>query len=463
LNHVLIVDDEQEIRDSLESILREEEYLVTTAATADEAMALLRDAIYDVVLLDIWLPDRDGLDMLVEIKQMESSPEVVIISGHGTIEAAVKATKLGAYDFLEKPLSLERTLLVLKNATQARKLREDNAEFARQLAVKGTVTGQSVPMKALRQQIKLMAPTNGRVLIFGESGTGKELIGRAMHAESLRKDRVFVELNCAAIPEDYIETELFGYRNGAGPGGGAPGNGRPTEKRGTFERADGGTLFLDEVGDMSLKTQAKVLRALDEQRFLPVGASHPVHVDVRVIAATNKDLEEEIARGNFREDLFYRLNVIPFFVPPLRDRKEDIPLLVKEFLIEFGQQYGRARVEMNEDALDALKKYHWPGNVRELRNLVERVLILNPKIQRIERKHLPMLVYRDPAKTVGQTANRGEEFATLLEAREAYERDYILKKLDEFRGNVSRAAEGLGLERSHLYRKMKALGVSLKE
>jgi two-component system nitrogen regulation response regulator NtrX len=463
LNHVLIVDDEQEIRESLESILREEEYLVTTAATATEAMALLRDAIYDVVLLDIWLPDRDGLDLLIEIKQMEGSPEVIIISGHGTIEAAVKATKLGAYDFLEKPLSLERTLLVLKNATQARKLREDNAEFARQLAVKGTVTGQSVPMKALRQQIKLMAPTNGRVLIFGESGTGKELIGRAMHAESLRKDRVFVELNCAAIPEDYIETELFGYRNGAGPGGGAPGNGRPTEKRGTFERADGGTLFLDEVGDMSLKTQAKVLRALDEQRFLPVGASHPVHVDVRVIAATNKDLEEEIARGNFREDLFYRLNVIPFFVPPLRDRKEDIPLLVKEFLSEFGQQYGRARVEMNDDALDALKKYHWPGNVRELRNLVERVLILNPKIQRIERKHLPMLVYRDPGKTTGQAAGRGEEFATLLEAREAYERDYILKKLDEFRGNVSRAAEGLGLERSHLYRKMKALGVSVKE
>jgi two-component system nitrogen regulation response regulator NtrX len=465
LNHVLIVDDEQEIRESLESILREEDYLITTAATAAEAMALLRDAVYDVVMLDVWLPDRDGLDVLVEIKQMESSPEVIIISGHGTIEAAVKATKLGAYDFLEKPLSLDRTLLVLKNANQARRMREDNAEFARQLAAKGTVTGQSVPMKALRQQIKLMAPTNGRVLIFGESGTGKELIGRAMHAESLRKDRVFVELNCAAIPEDYIETELFGYRNGAGPGGGSPGNGRPTEKRGTFERADGGTLFLDEVGDMSLKTQAKVLRALDEQRFLPVGASHPVHVDVRVIAATNKDLEEEIARGNFREDLFYRLNVIPFFVPPLRERKEDIPLLVKEFLLEFGQQYGRARVEMNDDALDALKKYHWPGNVRELRNLVERVLILNPKVQRIERKHLPMLVYRDPGKTAGQASGngRGEEFATLLEAREAYERDYILKKLDECHGNVSRAAEGLGLERSHLYRKMKALGVSVKE
>ena len=457
MNHVLIVDDEAEIRESLESILREEGYIVTSAATAGEALELLRDAAYDVVLLDIWLPDRDGLDALVEIRQMESAnvPEVVIISGHGTIEAAVKATKLGAYDFLEKPLSLARTLIVLKNAMKARQMREDNQEFARQLAVKGTVTGNSVPMKALRQQIKLMAPTNGRVLIYGESGTGKELIGRAMHAESLRKDRVFIELNCAAIPEDYIETELFGYRHGAGPAG--PGS--PSEKRGTFERADGGTLFLDEVGDMSLKTQAKVLRALDEQRFLPVGASNPVHVDVRVIAATNKDLEEEIARGNFREDLFYRLNVIPFFVPPLRERKEDIPLLVKEFLQEFGQQYGRPRVEMSDDALAALKQYHWPGNVRELRNLVERVLILNPKAQRLEKKHLPLLVFRDP----GKAASRGEEFATLLEAREAYERDYILKKLDECHGNVSRAAEGLGLERSHLYRKMKALGVSVKE
>jgi two-component system nitrogen regulation response regulator NtrX len=302
-----------------------------------------------------------------------------------------------------------------------------------------------------------MAPTNGRVLIYGESGAGKELVGRAMHAESLRKDRPFVELNCAAIPEDYIESELFGYRHGAVPGG-------PTEKRGTFERADGGTLFLDEVGDMSLKTQAKVLRALDEQRFLPVGASHPVHVDVRVIAATNKDLEEEIARGNFREDLFYRLNVIPFFVPPLRDRKEDIPLLVKEFLQQFGAEYGRPHVEMTEDALAALKQYHWPGNVRELRNLVERVLILNPKTLRIERKHLPMLVYRGPGKSTDSGRNAHvEEFSSLLKAREAYERDYILKKLDEFHGNVSRAAEGLGLERSHLYRKMKALGVSVKE
>ena len=462
MNHVLIVDDEAEIRESLEGILREEGYLVTTSATATEALELVRDAAYDVVLLDIWLPDRDGLETLGEIRAMDSAnaPEVVIISGHGTIEAAVRATKLGAYDFLEKPLSLDRTLIVLKNAMKARQMREDNQELMRQLAVKGTVTGQSVAMKALRQQIKLMAPTNGRVLIFGESGTGKELIGRAMHAASLRKDRPFVELNCAAIPEDYIESELFGYRHGASPAG----TGAPSEKRGTFERADGGTLFLDEVGDMSLKTQAKVLRTLDEQRFLPVGASHPVHVDVRVIAATNKDLEEEIARGNFREDLFYRLNVIPFFVPPLRDRKEDIPLLVKEFLEQFGAQYGRPRVEISEDALNALRQYHWPGNVRELKNLVERVLILNPKVQRIEKKHLPTLVYRGPKLTEsGRINTKTEEFSSLVEAREAYERDFILKKLDEVHGNVSRAAEGLGLERSHLYRKMKALGVSVKE
>src|ERR1700743_980098 len=440
LNHVLIVDDEADIRDSLEAILREEDYAITTAGTAREALELIRDAVYQAVLLDIWLPDSDGLDVLAQIRgesgssERANAPEVIMTPGHGPIEAAVRATKLGAYDFLEKPLSLDRTLLVLRNAITAHQLREDNQEFARQLAVKGAVTGESGPLKALRQQIKLMAPTNGRVLIFGESGTGKELIARAMHAESQRHDRVFVELNCAAIPEDFIETELFGYRHGAGPGG----PNQPSEKRGTFERADGGTLFLDEVGDMSLKTQAKVLRALDEQRFYPVGASTPTHVDVRVIAATNKDLEEEIARGNFREDLFYRLNVIPFYVPPLRDRKEDIPLLAREFLAELGQEYGRARIEISDTAINQLKTYHWPGNVRELRNVIERVLILNPKAQRIEAKHLPMLAPRTDAPT-GR-----EESTSPPEAREAYERDYILKELDRNHGNVTRAAESLG-------------------
>ncbi|MBS1814931.1 MAG: sigma-54-dependent Fis family transcriptional regulator [Acidobacteria bacterium] len=454
MTHVLIVDDEAEIRASLESILREEGYAVTSTGTAAEALELLRDVEYAIVLLDIWLPDGDGLNVLSELREMKMSnaPEVVMISGHGTIESAVRATKLGAYDFLEKPLSLERTLMVLKNAAQARQMRVENEEFRAQLAPQAPISGDSVSMKALRQQIKLMAPTNGRVLIYGESGTGKERIARTMHAESARKDRVFVELNCAAIPEDFIESELFGYRHGAVSGG-------AQEKRGTFERADGGTLFLDEVGDMSLKTQAKVLRALDEQRFLPVGASHPVHVDVRVIAATNKDLEDEIAKGNFREDLFYRLNVIPFYVPPLRDRLEDVPTLVQEFLKEFGTQYGRPRMEIAADAVELLQQYRWPGNVRELRNLVERVVILNPKVTRIERKHLPALVYREnPAK-----GGRSEEFSTLTEAREAYERDFILRKIDECHGNMSRAAEALGMERSHLYRKMKTLGMAVRE
>lgn len=451
MNHVLIVDDEAEIRQSLEEILTEEGYAVTCAATGEEALVLLRDAAYDVVLLDIWLPGRDGLEILNEIRSLdsESRPEIIIISGHGTIETAVKATKLGAYDFLEKPLSLDRTLIVVKNAMEARQLRGENLEFKRQLSLETPITGESVPVKALRQQIKLMAPTNGRVLIYGESGSGKELIARAIHTASLRRDRIFVELNCAAIPEDYIESELFGYRHGAMPGG-------PLEKRGTFERANGGTLFLDEVGDMSLKTQAKVLRTLDEQLFTPVGGTQPIRVDVRVIAATNKDLEEEIAHGNFREDLFYRLNVVPFFVPPLRDRKEDIPLLVREFLRGFGAEYGRPRIDIAEESIDTLKQYHWPGNVRELKNLVERVLILNPSVARIERKHLPVLVHR--------TGNRkSDEFTTLQQAREAYEREYILKKIDDCRGNISRAAESLGLERSHLYRKMKSLGISVRD
>jgi two-component system nitrogen regulation response regulator NtrX len=305
-------------------------------------------------------------------------------------------------------------------------------------------------MKALRQQIALMAPTNGRVLIYGESGTGKELVARAIHDHSLRKDAMFVEVNCAAIPEDLIESELFGHIKGSF-------SGATSDKDGKFQKADGGTLFLDEVGDMSLKTQSKVLRSLDEQRFTPVGGDEPIVADVRVIAATNKDLEEEIARGNFREDLFYRLNVVPFYVPPLRERKEDIPLLARHFLKEFSAAYSRRPKEMGEDAIDTLMRYPWPGNVRELRNVVERVVIMNPTVARLERKHLPALVYRDGGRrSVG-------DFSTLQQARAAYERDYILKKLDENHGNVSRTAEVLGLERSHLYRKMKTLGIAVKE
>jgi two-component system, NtrC family, nitrogen regulation response regulator NtrX len=448
--NVLIVDDESSIRDSLRGVLEDEDYTVCDAESGEVCLDELSKKSFDVVLLDIWLPGMDGLQTLEKIRELDSAPEVIIISGHGTIETAVRATKLGAFDFLEKPLSVQKTLILVKNALDAKRLRSENRELKKQAMRKSEIVGESIPMKALRQQIQLMAPTNGRVLIFGESGTGKELVARAIHGQGLRKDQMFVEVNCAAIPEDLIESELFGHRLGSFPAAGS-------DKDGKFLKAHGGTLFMDEVGDMSLKTQAKVLRTLEEQRFTAVGSDEPVTVDVRVIASTNKDLEEEISRGNFREDLFYRLNVIPFSVPPLRERKEDIPLLARHFLRELSANYGRGKREMTDDAIDTLMRYSWPGNVRELRNVIERIVIMNPTATRFDRKHLPPLVYRDGSR------RSGSEFMTLHQARAAYERDYILKKLDDNHGNISRTAEVLGLERSHLYRKMKTLGITVKE
>jgi two-component system, NtrC family, nitrogen regulation response regulator NtrX len=451
MHNILVVDDERGIRDSLSGVLADEGYSAATAESGETGLDLIRKKVFDVVLLDIWLPGIDGLDILEKIRELDNPPEVIMISGHGTIETAVRATKLGAYDFLEKPLSIERTLLVVKNAIESKNLRRENLDLKKQLHSKSVIVGDSIPMKALRQQIGLMAPTNGRVLIYGESGTGKELVAHAIHGQSLRKDETFVEVNCAAIPEDLIESELFGHHKGSFPGA-------AVDKEGKFQKANGGTLFLDEVGDMSLKTQSKVLRTLEEQRFAPVGGEEAITVDVRVIASTNKDLEEEISRGNFREDLFYRLNVIPFFVPPLRERKEDIPLFARHFLKELASTYGRKPREITDEAIDVLMRYTWPGNVRELRNVIERIVIMNPTTTRFERKHLPPLVYRDGTRRPSKT-----EFSTLQQARDAYERDFILKKLDENHGNVSRAAESLGLERSHLYRKMKSLGIAAKE
>jgi two-component system nitrogen regulation response regulator NtrX len=450
MHTILIVDDESEIRRALQGVLEDEGYKTVLAENGEECLATLGRKPVDVVLLDIWLPGIDGLEALERIVEMDDPPEVIMISGHGNIETAVRATKLGAFDFLEKPLSIERTLIVLKNAIDSKRLRSENLEYRKQFQARSVIVGDSIPMKALRQQIALMAPTNGRVLIYGESGSGKELVARAIHAQSLRKDEMFVEVNCAAIPEDLIESELFGHRVGSFPGA-------SSDKEGKFQKADGGTLFLDEVGDMSLKTQSKVLRTLDEGRFVPVGEEEPIIADARVIAATNKDLEDEISKGNFREDLFYRLNVIPFYVPPLRERKEDIPQLARYFLKEFSHTYNRRPKEIADDALGTLMRYTWPGNVRELRNLIERIVIMNPAVARLERKHLPTLVYRD-----GGRRSPGE-FSSLHEARASYERDYILKKLDENLGNVTRTAEVLGLERSHMYRKMKTLGIAVKE
>jgi two-component system nitrogen regulation response regulator NtrX len=451
MDSVLIVDDEAGIRESLEGVLSDEGFSAASVDSGESCLERLKRHSCDVVLLDVWLPGADGLEVLEQIRKLESPPEVIMISGHGTIETAVRATKLGAYDFVEKPLSLNKLLILIRNAVASRKLRREVADLKKQLLARNVIVGDSVPMKALRQQIGLMAPTNGRVLIYGESGTGKELVARAIHAQSLRKDETFVEVNCAAIPEDLIESEMFGHRQGAFPGA-------TSEKEGKFQKADGGTLFLDEVGDMSLKTQSKVLRAFDEQRFTPVGGDEAQRVDLRVIASTNKDLDEEISRGNFREDLFYRLNVIPFFVPPLRDHKEDIPQLAVHFLKDLASIYGRKPRELSDDAIEVLMRYSWPGNVREMRNVIERVVIMNPTVSRYGRKHLPPLLYRE-----GSRRNLGGEFTSLHQAREAYERDYILRKLDENHGNITRAAEALGLERSHLYRKMKTLGMDVKE
>jgi two-component system nitrogen regulation response regulator NtrX len=450
---ILIVDDEPGIRESLSGVLEDEGYQCTALETAEECLTEIARQTYDVLLLDVWLPGMDGLEALQRLEEIPSPsrPEVIIISGHGNIETAVRATKLGAFDFLEKPLTIDKVLVVVKNAIEHRRLQDEVSRLRQIQTGKPNIIGDSVPMRALRQQLALMAGTNGRVLIYGESGTGKELVAHAIHLHSLRRTEAFVEVNCAAIPEDLIESELFGHRKGAFPGA-------AEDKTGKLQKADGGTLFLDEVGDMSLKTQAKVLRSLEEQRFEPVGAKDSITVDVRVIAATNKNLEEEIERGNFREDLFYRLNVIPFHVPPLREHMEDIQLLADHFLREFVAAYGRKPKELTPEAYSVLQDYGWPGNVRELRNLMERIVILNPQT-RIDARHIPL----QPSGKRNGGAAAADRFGSLQEVREAAEREYILRKLDENKGNVTRTAEILGLERSNLYRKMRTLGIAAKE
>lgn len=450
-SRILIVDDEAAIRQALSGVLADEGLAPESVNSGEACLELLSSTRFDLVLLDVWLPGIDGLETLKRIHAIPPAdrPSVVMISGHGNIETAVRATKLGAYDFLEKPLSIERVLVVAKRAIENRRLRLENEQLRESAGGAPKIVGESVPMKALRQQLTLMAGTNGRVLIYGESGTGKELVAQALHAMSPRASRPFVEVNCAAIPEDMIESELFGHLKGSFTQA-------HERKVGKFQKADGGTLFLDEVGDMSLRTQSKVLRVLEDQRFEPLGAQESVQVDVRVVAATARNLEEEIERGNFREALFYRLNVIPFYVPPLRERREDIPILAAHFLAEFSRAYGRKPKELTKDAVDALAAHHWPGNVRELRNLMERLAILHQQ-NRIDARHIPLSAPRKPGD------RQPQRFGSLQEVRENAEREYILKKIEEASGNVSRAAELLGLERSNLYRKMRALGIGPRE
>jgi two-component system nitrogen regulation response regulator NtrX len=449
---ILVVDDEKNIRGSLEGILKDEGYRVRAVATAEELLKHVGQALPDLVILDVWLPGMDGLQALEELKRLHSELPVIMISGHSTVEAAVKATKLGAYDFIEKPLSLEKTVLAVRNALDRQRLELENRALRQTLEVRYEIVGESLAIQALRVQIQSAAPSHGRVLIRGESGTGKELIARAIHRQSLRKDKPFVEVNCAAIPDELIESELFGHEKGAFTGA-------TTKRRGKFELGDGGTIFLDEVGDMSLKTQAKVLRVLQEQTFERVGGTEIITVDVRVLAASNKPLEEEIQKGNFREDLFYRLNVIPFEVPPLRERTEDIPLLANYFLLLFSQEYGKRKKTLGRAAMDLLLHHPWPGNVRELRNVIERMVIMVPGDTIQDTDVSPSLRVRPGVASEAAAEPEVSWDGPLRDARDHFERQYILRRLKEAHWNITRTAERLGIERSNLHRKMKAYGI----
>jgi two-component system nitrogen regulation response regulator NtrX len=444
---ILIVDDEKGVQTSVQGILADAGFEALAVSSGEEALELLIKKEIPVVLLDVWLPGMDGLDALAKLRQVSPGTVVIMISGHGSIESAVRATKLGAFDFIEKPLSLDKTLLVVKNALHQFQLQEENRLLREQIEQKYVMIGDSVPMQALRQQIAFAAPTNGRVLIYGENGTGKELVAHLLHLRSQRSEGAFVEMNCAAIPEELIESELFGHVKGSFTGA-------SEDKEGKFAQADNGTLFLDEVGDMSSKTQAKVLRVLEEQRFTPVGGNGSIKVDVRVIASTNKNLEREIELGNFREDLYYRLNVLPFQIPPLRERREDIGALTTYFLEDFAWKYGRKAPVLTPKAIEVLESYPWPGNVRELRNIMERIVIMT---------HQPRIdIYGLPESILDRTILtpvEPEAETSLQSARERFEREYIVQKLIEHKGSVSRAAQALQIERSNLYRKIRQLGI----
>jgi two-component system, NtrC family, nitrogen regulation response regulator NtrX len=445
---ILIVDDEPGVRSSLSGVLRDEGFDVETAASGEECLDRVARSTFDMVVLDVWLPGIDGLMTLQRLRERKVDAQVVMISGHGNIESAVRAIKMGAFDFVEKPLSLEKTVLVLRNALRQRDLETENRVLRARVDRQHVMVGESYAMRQLRDQVEMAAPTNGRVLVYGENGTGKELVARTVHQLSRRRTGPFVEVNCAAIPEELIESELFGHVKGAFTGAVA-------DKPGRFEQANGGTIFLDEIGDMSLKTQAKVLRVLQEQVMERVGGTQSIRVDVRVLAATNKELAAEIREGRFREDLYFRLNVIPIFVPPLREREDDIPLLADHFMALMAVEYGRRPKRMASEAVARLQHYAWPGNVRELRNVIERLIIMVPG-DTITAQDLAFLGHdgvRHPVSVEGASL-------PLADARERFERDYILQALSAQNGNISRTADVLGVERSNLYKKMKAFGIA---
>lgn len=450
---ILVVDDEESICKSLKAILSDEGYQVLVAGSGEDAVKIVEEEMPQLVLLDVWLPGMDGLETLQAIKKINPQTLVIIMSGHGTIETAVKATKLGAFDFIEKPLSLDKIIILVNNAINLSRLQEENVLLKQKVSHQYELTGQSPVINELKEMISIVAPTNAWILIMGENGTGKELVARSIHHLSLRSHKDIVEVNCAAIPEELIESELFGHEKGAFTGA-------TEKKRGKFDLAHEGTIFLDEVADMSLKAQAKILRILQEKKFERVGGNKLIDMDVRVLAATNKDLEEEMKAGRFRQDLYYRLHVIPLCVPPLRDRKEDIKPLVERFLMDFTNKEGLEPKTLTDEALTLLMKHDWPGNVRELKNIIERMIILTPSDE-ITAKDIPSLNIKEESEAAfGSQPVTGD---SLKDAKMDFERQFILKKLEENEGNISKTAEAIGLERSHLHKKLKSLKVAVKE
>ena len=454
---ILVIDDEKSILETLAGILADEGFTPVCLDSAEGGLKLLRSEAVDLVLLDIWMPGMDGLEALKKIKEDYPELQVIMISGHGTIETAVQATKMGAFDFIEKPLSYDKIVLAIKNGLRFSSLETENLILRQKTGRKPFLTGKSPALKNLKEQIERVAPTDAWVLIRGEHGTGKELVAQSIHRLSGRNSKPMVEVNCAAIPEELIESELFGHEKGSFTGA-------QSSKRGKFDQADGGMLFLDEIGDMSLKTQAKILRILQEQTFERVGGNQTIQVDVRVLAATNKNLEEEIEKGNFRADLFWRLNVVPIMVPLLRERKEDIPLLVADFVRDLSHK-GLGEKAFTPEALAVMMRHNWPGNVRELRNFVERLAIMSPDNE-ISGQTVEKFLYQGTSQQETGTdavishPYRNQNFK---EAKREFEREYLILKLSENNNNISQTAELLGMERSHLHKKLKSLNIELSE
>lgn len=430
---ILVIDDEISICSTLKAILEDEGYEVKTVETAEDGLKLLREQPFDLVLLDIWLPEMNGLDALRRIKETEENLQVIMISGHGTIESAVKATKMGAFDFLEKPLTLEKVVLTVRNALRQKRLEEENLQLREKQKGKFYLLGQSHAIKRLQEEISRIAPSNGRVLIYGENGTGKDYIARFIHQLSDRRDKRFVEINCSAIPDHLIEGELFGYQSEPSPG-------ISRDRRGKLLQANGGTLFLDEIAEMNLKTQAKLVKVLEEEKIEIPGTDQAYPLNVRIIAASSKSLKELINRGLFREDLFFKLNVIPLIIPPLRERPEDIPILIEHFLDHFSREYGKKPKKMSPEAMEAFLHYMWPGNVSELMNVIERFVILVPD-ELITAEHLTLLV---EARELDHTLSPLEG-QSLEEARRKFERHYIHRALTKNKWDIEKTAQQLRL------------------